>query len=234
MIDACIRSVGEPQIERCLLSAKDQVIPFSNIIHVDGIVPEVEALRTLLKQVRSEWMMLIDGDMILYDYAVIIAQDHIGRGKDDSVVEYQFGLYDQFIKRVINSCRVSKVKAIKSAKLKDWMGCDLNIVRTMEDKGMKCIKLWKSKIPVVIGTHFENPDDFQIFVRYYHAGVLRTPNTMELLSGLYESTKDMKYNFAMKALTYGLNKKYKEYPGSRDVNYDRKEFEKFKNNENNH
>jgi len=228
MIDACIRSVGEPQIERCLLSAKDQVIPFSNIIHVDGIVPEVEALRTLLKQVRSEWMMLIDGDMILYDYAVIIAQDHIGRGKDDSVVEYQFGLYDQFIKRVINSCRVSKVKAIKSAKLKDWMGCDLNIVRTMEDKGMKCIKLWKSKIPVVIGTHFENPDDFQIFVRYYHAGVLRTPNTMELLSGLYESTKDMKYNFAMKALTYGLNKKYKEYPGSRDVNHDKKEFEKFK------
>ncbi len=228
MIDACIRSVGEPQAERCLESVRSQVVPFTNIIHVDGIVPEVESLKALLNQVKSDWMMLIDGDMILYDYAVIIAQDHIGRGKDDSVVEYQFGLYDQFIKRVINSCRVSKVKAIKSAKLKDWMGCDLNIVRTMEDKGMKCIKLWKSKIPVVIGTHFDNPDDFQIFARYYHAGVLRTPNTMGLLSGLYESTKDMKYNFAMKALVYGLNKKYKEYPGSRDMNYDRREFEKFK------
>ena len=228
MIDACIRSVGEPQVQRCLLSAKDQVIPFSNIIHVDGIVPESESLKALLQQVKSEWMMLIDGDMILYDYAVVITQHHIGMEEDNSVVEYQFGLYDPFIKRIINSCRVSKVEAIKSSKLKDWMGCDLNVVRTMENKGMKCIKLWKLKSPVVIGTHFENPDEFQIFVRYYHAGILRTPNTMELLTDLYKSTKDQKYDFAMKALSYGLNKRYKEYPGSRNVNYDRKEFEEFK------
>ncbi len=227
MIDACIRSVGEPQVKRCLDSAINQVPSFANVIHVDGIVPEVEALRALLNQVKSEWMMLIDGDMILYENAVKIAQDYIGRETDSSVVEYQFGLYDEFIKRVINSCRVSKVDAIKSVQTRDWIGNDLNIVGQMEKTGKKCLRLWKGSNPVVIGTHFENPDEFQIFVRYYHAGVLRTSRTMELLLDLYESTKDSRYAFAMKALSYGLNKRYKEYPGSRDVNYDKKEFENF-------
>ena len=230
MIDACIRSVGEPQVKRCLESARTQVLPFANIIHVDGIFPEVEALRELLRQVKSGWMMLIDGDMILSDHAVKTAQYFIDRETDESVVEYQFGLYDEFIKRAINSCRVSKVDAIKSVQTRDWIGNDLNIVGQMEKTGKKCMRLWKGNNPVVIGTHFDNPDEFQLFVRYYHAGVLRTPRTMELLSELYESTKDLKYAFAMKALSYGLNKRYKEYPGSRDVNYDKKEFEKFKSN----
>lgn len=234
MIDACIRSVEELQVERCLEAVRNQVIPFANIIHVNGIIPESEALKELLKQAKSEWMMMIDGDMILYNNATVIAHDHIYRETDNSVVEYQFGLYDEFIKRVINSCRVSKVEVIRSARIINRMGLDINVIRHIENRGMKCMRLWKSKPPVVIGTHFENPDDFQIFVRYYHAGILRTPLTMEILSTLYKSTKDSKYDFAMKALSYGLNKRYKEYPGSRDVNYDKKEFEKFKNNENNH
>lgn len=230
MIDACIRSVGEPQVKRCLDSANNQTFPFANVIHVDGIFPEVEALRALLRQVKSEWMMLIDGDMILSDHAVKTAQYFIDRETDESVVEYQFGLYDEFIKRVINSCRVSKVDAIKSVQTRDWIGNDLNIVGQMEKTGKKCVRLWKGINAVVIGTHFEDPDEFQIFVRYYHAGILRTPRTMELLVALYELTKDSRYDFAMKALTYGLNKRYKEYPGSRNVNYDKMEFEKFKNN----
>ncbi len=228
MIDACIRSVGEPQLEKCINSVINQVIPFANIIHVEGIVPEVGAFRALLEQVKSEWMMLIDGDMILYDNATKISQSYIDREEDDHVVEYQFGLYDGFLKRVINSCRVSKTDAIKSVRSKDRLQNDYSIVIQMENNGMKCMRLWKSKPPIVIGTHFENPDDFQIFVRYYHAGVLRTSNTMELLTILSESTKDPKYDFAVKALSYGLNKRYKEYPGSRDVNHDKKEFEKFK------
>jgi hypothetical protein len=227
LIDACISSVGEPQVERCLKSVREQVVPFANIIHVDGVVPEVKAFRETLKQVKSEWMMKIDGDMILHDYAVGVAQDYINKETDSSVVEYQFGLYDEFIKRIINSCRVSKVAAIKSVRSKDRMENDYSIVIQMEERGMKCVRLWKEDHPVVIGTHFDNPDEFQIFVRYYHAGVLRTKVTMRVLNKLYNSTKDPRYDLAIRAFNYGYNKGYKQYPGSRDVNYDRKEFEKF-------
>lgn len=227
MIDACITSVGEPQVERCLKSAREQVVPFANIIHVDGVVPEVKSFRATLRQVKSEWMMKIDGDMILHDYAVGVAQDYIDKETDNSVVEYQFGLYDEFIKRVINSCRVSRVDAIKSVRSKDRMENDYSIVRQMEERGMKCVRLWQGHNPVVIGTHFEDPDEFQIFVRYYHAGVLRTKVTMRVLDRLYRTTKDDRYALAIKAFNYGLSKGYKNYPGSRDVNYDRKEFEKF-------
>lgn len=231
MIDACVRSVGEPQLEKCLESVRNQTVPFANIIHVDRVSPEVEALRALLRQVKSEWMMLIDGDMILHDDATKISQSYIDRETDISVVEYQFGLYDSFLERVINSCRVSKVDAIKSVRSKDRMENDYSIVRQMEDRGMKCVRLWQGKSPVVIGTHFENPDEFQIFLRHYHAGVLRTKVTMRILNELYNSTKDSKYNFAIRAMNYGLSKGYKKYPGSRDVNYDRNEFEKFKGSE---
>jgi len=227
MIDACIRSVGEPQVARCLESVRSQVIPFANIIHVDGVVPEVEAFRALLKQVKSEWMMLIDGDMIIRPDATKIAQRYIEGETDPSVVEYQFGLYDEFIKRVINCCRVSKSSVLQGVRTKDRLENDLTIVRQIEESGLKCMRLWKEKPPVVIGTHFEDPDDFQIFLRHYHAGVARTKVTLRVLTELYEKTGDSKYDFALRALKYGLAKGYKEYPGSRNVNHDKEEYEKF-------
>ncbi len=222
MIDACIRSVGEPQLDRCLFSVRGQRVFFSHIHHVEGIVPESEALRALVSQVSSPWMMLIDGDMILHPNAVEEALHWIRLEPD--AVEFQFGLYDPFLRKVINSCRVSRTDIIRDCTIKDWLGNDLSIVRQIEEKGYKIMRFWKGAPQIVIGTHFEDPSDFQIFIRFYHAGVARTAGTERLLLRRFRETGD---GLALKAWKYGLSKPYKDYPGSRNIDHDRREYEAF-------
>jgi len=219
--------MDESQLEKCVQAVKSQVLPFANIIHVNGVIPECESLKMLIDRVSSEWMMLIDGDMILYETATAVAQGYIDRETDPLVVEYQFGLYDTFIKRTINSCRVSKVSEIRKCEIKNWLRNDNWLVRQMENKGLKCVRLWK-KHSVVIGTHFDDPDDFRIFLRHHKAGILRNKLTMPILKQLYEDTSDRRYLLAIKSMEYGLAKDKLEYPGSNNLDVDREAYEKFK------
>ena len=64
-MEALIVSVDEPQLERCLESVRNQTVPFSRIVHINGVVPQHRAIRKGIRKTSDEWVMKIDGDMIL-------------------------------------------------------------------------------------------------------------------------------------------------------------------------
>lgn len=101
MIGALIVSAGESQVEKCIAAVNDQTIPFSNIMHIADVVPENRAFNRGMRLCRDEWVMKIDGDMILYSNAVEIVTEYMGRNSGDNVFVYSFGLLDGFLKAPI-------------------------------------------------------------------------------------------------------------------------------------
>ena len=222
-IDALVISCQDPQLERCLQSVRSQTVPFSNIIHIDNVVPESEAFNRGAKLITAEWTMKINGDVILYPNAVETALGYIYKDTDDISI-FNFGAYDAFLDTPI--CCFNVQKSILSSKVSypnmltndSWSG------KKLIRMGFKYRSLFDEGI--MICTHFEDPDDFQIFRRFYARGTKSLVRIWrEKLDKLYNDTKDYKYELAIKALSFGEEKKH--YPTSHNIDFDRKMFEEF-------
>lgn len=227
MIDAVVVSIGESQLDRCLESVKKQVVPFSNIIHVDGVVPEAEAFKKGIEQVKEKWAMVIGGDFILNDDATIEGIKKIKEYTSIKIGGFLFGLFDSFIQRIINSCTVYNTEAVRSTTWHDTLRNDRRAIHEMESRGWVFKRFFRGREIIVIGTHFDDPDEFQIFRRYFVAGIKRNPS-LPLIQDLYKRTKDKRYKLAIQAINYGWSKSQNSYSTSHNVDYDRRMFEEFK------
>jgi glycosyltransferase involved in cell wall biosynthesis len=227
MIDALIISINEPQLDRCIKAVKGQTIPYGKVIHVNGIVPESDAVNHALELVESEWVMKVDGDIILYPNAHKIVMNYMDG--NSNVCGYYFGLRDTFLDCDIGFCGVLKTKPYKSVKRKDKMNGDLNVVIELRKQGWLVRKLLKEGI--IVGTHFDNPDEFQVFGRFYRSGKRANDNTFEInqLNGLLKKTGDPLYQLALDAIQYAKEMD-RYYIGSRNVDFDKRLYEEFKNN----
>ena len=226
MIDALVISIDEPQLDRCLKAVHGQ--PFLRVIHVNGIIPESEAVNHALKRVSSEWVMKVDGDIILYPNALETVMKYMEKDLSPQVCGYYFGLKDTFMDCDIGFCGVLRTQPYQSVKRKDKMNGDLNVVIELRKQGWFVRKLLKEGI--IIGTHFDKPDEFQVFGRFYRSGKRADDNTFEInqLTGLLGKTGDPLYQLALDAIQFA---KFKEryYIGSRNIDFDKKLFEEFKN-----
>lgn len=221
-IEALIISCQEPQLERCLQSVRNQTVPFSNIVHIDNVVPESEAFNKGMKMIIGEWTMKVNGDFILYPNAVEMALGYISN--DDASI-YNFGLYDTFLKTPIACCNVQKSDLFEKVRYPNMLTNDSWSGRKLLRMGFKLRDLFLEGI--VIGTHFEDPDEFQIFRRFYTRGTKSGVGIWKnQLTKLYNDTKDSKYEFAIKALKFGSEKRH--YPTSHNIDFDREMFEKFR------
>lgn len=230
MIDAVVISINEPQLDRTLKAVNEQTIPFKKVIHVNGIVPENEAVNRALEIVDSEWVMKVDGDTILYPNAHEIVKKYMnGNGR---VCGYYFGLRDTFMDCDIGFCGVLKTKLYQTIKRKDKMNCDLNVNIELRKQGWIIKKFLQDGI--IVGTHFDNPDEFQVFGRFYRSGKRADNNTFEInqLTGLLKKTGNPLYQLALNAIQFAKEKN-RYYIGSRNVDFDRKLFEEFKGENNN-
>jgi glycosyltransferase involved in cell wall biosynthesis len=222
-IGALIISADNPQLERCLESVKNQTVPFSNITLIDNVSPEHVALNRGLEEAKDEWLMKIDGDMILYPNAVEIALKRIGEGNEKAYA-YNFILYDSFLKHNLRGCGVVVRSVIRKVPYPNLLMDDVWVGQKLRRMGF-VIERYRE----VVGTHFENPSEFQVFKRFYIMGIKHGKRfSWKYLTGFYEETKDPIYTLAMKAIEFGMKKN--SYPGSHDMNFDRKIFEEFKNN----
>lgn len=236
MIDAMIISCGEPQLERCIESVKNQTVPFSNIIHVDGIIPESVATNMGIQQVTQEWFMRIDGDIILYPNAVSIVTEQIEKNLAEKIGMLIFYSYDSFIRRIVTAgAVVTNTEAVRSVGWKNHLRSDNNTKRKMERYGWTARTALEKAKRIVVGTHFDDPSEFQIFHRFYITAfkwkdsIEGTRSTKDRLSTLYKSTGDSRYIHALKSFEYGLENP--EYFGSQNRDYDRRKYEEFKKRE---
>jgi glycosyltransferase involved in cell wall biosynthesis len=231
MIDAMVISCGEPQLERCLESVRNQTVQFSNIIHVDGVVPEATATNMGIEQVTQEWYMRIDGDIILFPNAVEIALEQIEKstGKLGMLVFY---VYDSFFWRLVTAGAVlTNTEAVRTVGWSDHLHSDNGAKRNMERRGWIGRAAVDGGRKVAVGTHFDKPSEFQVFHRMLINAVKwkHSPKVHSLMKGklahLRQKTNDPIYDLAWKAYEYGLENPV--YIGSQNRDYDRERYEDF-------
>lgn len=222
-IGALIVSAGEPQLERCLHAVNNQTIPFSHIVHINNIVPESVAFNTGIEASTDEWIMKIDGDMILYSNAVEIALFNMS--SENNIYAYSYGLFDEFLQTPICGCNVLSRSAFQLVKYQNVLANDIYTGRKLRRLGF--IRKALDKQGILIGTHCPNPDEFQIFRRFYSNGVKHGKRFFgRHLHRLYQETGNILYKFAFESLMFGTVER--SYPTSHNLDFDRQMFEKFK------
>ena len=223
MIEAMIISVGEPQLERCIDAVKNQTVPFTNVIHLDRVVPNSEAFNRGIRMTTQEWVMHIGGDMILYDNAVDIAEKYISTSKP-FICGFYFRILDTFLQCETGFCSVIRAEAYKSVTFEDTMWDDRQMMYRLRANG------WRARKPsYVIATHFDKPDDFQVFRRFYFHGSKFNDNSFvkTRMSELYEKTGDPLYMTGVKAIEYAKVRQF--HPGSPNVEFAEKTYEEWRN-----
>ncbi len=227
-IEALILSVDEPQLERSIESLRSQTIPFSNIVHVNGVVPQSKAYNLGLEQIRDDWFVLMAGDVILNLDAVEIAIEYINQRKDDRICAYIFKLYDTFLSEVYGGVGFALTSAHKGVAILDRFGNDRALGLELRRKGWIGVKINK-----ILGTHFDKPNAFQVFSRFYAMGRKFNEKYSEQLRNkiieLYEKTGDSLYALAVKAFDFSREQGMR-YPGSHDRDFDKEKFEEFNEN----
>lgn len=230
-MDAMIISVDEPQLERCVESVNNQTIPFDRVIHINNVCPEYEAFNRGMDKVASDWVMKVDGDFILYPNAHKVAIDYAQSDTKNEYCAYFFGLFDTFLDQNIGYCSVLRSCLYKTCRYLDKLSNDRKAVDVMRSMGWKA----ERKNRVILGTHFDDPDEFQVFKRFYTQKIKypRDDSVNEILSRRLEKTGHPLYDLALRAGFFALSEK--KYPGSHNVDFDREMFNLFmeKRNEQN-
>ncbi len=226
-IGAVVMSVGEPQLDRCLASVACQdTSGFSQIIHVDGVSPQAAAYNKALSRVESDWALWLGGDMILYPDALRTIGEYVGfKPPDPHVYQYQFGLMDTFLGKQVCCCALRRTRAFKQADIEDCIGNDVKLAAKLEGMGWSRHK--PSREGIDVGTHFDKPDDFQVFRRFMVRGAKasgkpRVERKMkQLLLSRYKETGDKQYQIALDAIGIGLRNGYNT---GHDIRRDREEY----------
>ena len=219
-----ITSLDDPQLNRCLDSVHNQTVPFSNVVRVHNVCPADKAFSDALGKTVEEWVMYLGSDMILDLDALEKIIQFIKRSADDKVIGYFFGLWDTFL-----DCRIGYVGVLKASVYKlekisgNHAGWDGELHRRLKRKG------WKASMNFrfLVGTHFDRPDEYQVFRRFYLHGVRfnhRKP-IQEKLAFLLNDTGNHLYQVALDALNYATVKNF--YPGSHNLEFDRDNYESF-------
>jgi hypothetical protein len=139
---------------------------------------------------------------------------------------FSFPVYDDFFDGPIYGCKVYKTELLRKVHHDNHITNDQHVEKRLRNKGFKGMK-----IGTVIATHAENPDEFQIFRRFFIYGVKygKGYRTWSHTKKMLNSTGDQRYAFAMKALEFGMQKSY--YPGSHNIDFDREMFNEFRGRE---
>ncbi len=224
MIEAMITSVDEPQLDRCLESVRNQTVPFSNVVHINGVVPIASAFNQGVKKVTDEWFMCIGGDFILYPNAVEVAKKYVDRPFHDEICGYCFGVKDTFLECKTGFCCVYRASVFKSEIFQDTIFEDRKMPWRLRNEG------WRFRKPrEIFATHFDNPSEFQVFGRFYfHTNKFNDDNSYvrTRMSELLANTGNPLYQVGIDALDFAKLRHI--YPGSPNLDFNKKMYEEFK------
>jgi len=224
MIEAMVISVDEPQLDRCLVSVRNQIVRFSNIIFVNGVIPEYLAFNKGMAQTIDKWVMKVDGDFILYEDAVERVTNYMSQFNDEKCCCYAFGLNDTFLNCLMGFCCVFRTAVYKQHPYLDKLSNDQTMNYFLRGLGWKIHK----NVELAVGTHFDKPSEFQVFRRFYTQWIKYPTDTSveEMMTKLLKETGDPLYDVGLKAREFAGRKR--TYPGSHNLTFDKRLFEEFK------
>ena len=225
-IEVLVTSVNEPQLEACFESLRNQTYPFTNIIHINNVVPMNEAYNQGIKRATGDLLFLINGDMSLYNYAVEKSVSIVHKTNNPKMCCYLFGIYDVFLCQNMGQIPVVSTQIYRNFSYRNRLMCDRDIGSNIRKSGYLIGHFNK----ITLGNHFNNPDEFQVFKRFYVSGNKYLSNFQTslkiILLELFEKTNNPLYMVGIKAIEFSVN--HREYPGSNNLDFDRKMYLEFK------
>lgn len=224
MIEALLLSVDEPQLNRCLKSMNEQTIPFSNIVHINNVVPQSEAYNRGLSLLRDDWFVLTAGDVCLYPDAVNQCVQALETTSNDKIVGHSFLLYDSFLELNWGGISIFRRDVYQTMPIMNRLSNDRSLGRKLDSRG------WMGKRHLItIGVHFDSPDEYQVFRRFYVVGLKYNGKAITdmgtNLNKILERTGNSLYKTALKAMEFASEKR--TYPGSHNVEFEKKMYEEF-------
>lgn len=224
LVGALIISAGEPQLNRCLTAIEEQTVPFVHIVHVKDVVPEYAAFNSGMAQVEDTWVIKIDGDFVLYNNAVEIVVQYLENNNDDRICCCAFGLYDSFLDCIIGYCCAFRTSVYKQYPFEDKLSNDTKASYFLRKRGWIIHK----NLGIVLGTHFDNPDEFQVFRRFYVQAIKYSDNSFvqNKMWNFFKKTEDPIYLIGLGAIDFA--KKKNTYIGSHNLHYDAELFNEYK------
>jgi hypothetical protein len=224
MIEALVISAGEPQIPRCLEAIRKQGDLISRTIHIDNVVPEYKAFNQGISEVSGEWFIKIDGDTILYEDAMKKIIDCLNSYNFPKLGVLSFGLWDSFLGCIIGFTHLFKSSVVKNMVAVDSIINDRKFINKIRSMGYRSRKI----LQTIIGTHFDDPDEFQVFRRFYIMAKKYPDNNfvIKIMSKLLIEKGDPLYSVGLKAIEFSRKKNY--YPGSHNLKFDREMYDEFK------
>ena len=229
-IEAVVVSIGEPQERRCLEAINSQVQPFERITHIKNVKPLFKAHNQGLAALEHEYAIFCAGDMTLYRNATVIAVAQIAKHGGEDIFVYKFALFDTFLNCTISCCRMYQSDVAQKFPRRNVLREDVEADERALKAGYKRIQLVKER--VVVGTHFDEPDEFQAFRRFFVEGVKRGDHRkgqklLMRLKELRDATDDDRKKYLYKVAIDGFMQGCGgAYPASHNVDYDLEQYAK--------
>ena len=227
-VDCIVQSFNEPQLDRCLKSIRNQTYPYYRIVNVNGVLGTNNAFRRVLSSVQTEWFSAVGGDCIYYKDALSNLIKFMEAHPHEKCCNYCLTCYDPFMEIKTGFLCIARNTAFKEVmgNLSDNLTFDRSIAARLRHNG------WfvRKNMRVIAGTHFEDPDEFQVFHRFF---ILATKDGLrgyninkEIMENLYKRDKKPLQDMAIKALNFGIEKQV--YQRSIDNNFNLQMYEEFK------
>jgi len=170
--------------------------------------------------------MKIDGDFILNPNALEIVQVHL-KNEEEMKFSHTYMLHDVFLKLNIYGVGVLKTATMRTIRYPNMLSNDVWVGRKLRKFGW-----YGEKHTEILGSHFSEPDEFQVFRRFYSRAVkYKKKYTWTHLENLYTATNDPLYKLAMDATLLGSEKRH--YPGSHNLAFDKIVWEEYNANRSN-
>jgi len=233
--------VEEPQTKRAFDSVyKQKYGRFDPVIHKINVSPQSKAMNEInneaVQRNITEWSLWLSGDMILAESAIAWIDNYMRNidPPNENTIEYTFGLWDTFLEEIICGCPLRRMDVYSNTIRKNVMRNDFYVRKELEKQGYEFKR--PCKHAHAIGTHFDNPDEFQVFRRFKARGIKSRKNPKERnnylkkLKRLRSKNSDNKlYEQAVSAFLFGFKKA--SFIGAHDITIDEIEYQHWKKNE---
>lgn len=151
-ITMCLMTCGELTEKDCLKAIE----PFRHLIvlqEVRNVHPQIKALNQMLDQVKTEYLIPLDADMIL-DGSKSFHRIEVAIGEDEKDPQWHsilFPLWDTLTDRKIMALKILRTKVMKEFPFMESATPDVEHFQRLTDAGYTCVDRHLSEDP--IGLH---------------------------------------------------------------------------------
>jgi hypothetical protein len=131
-VSAVVLSLGEPFVERAITSLKQQTVPVSDVVVVENVSPFFRAINEGARQVKTEFFIQVDADMILDPNCVEVLLDAMT--PDTGLT---FAVLRDPLTGIVYCVKLFRTKVFQTTSMPDSVSQDTDFVKNMKRRGWK-------------------------------------------------------------------------------------------------